>query len=102
MPNGSTLTIATTTAPTTNPTTADAAVLTSQASTPADALDGVMDEILGVVDQSVRRVPAECVGADQQDVAADPEHRDRADGRQRRQQFGHRGDQAAADLLRET
>ena len=82
--------------------TADAAVLTSQASTPPTPCDGVMDELLGVVDQAVRRVPADVVGSDEQNVAADPEHRDRADGRQRRQQFGHRGDQAAADPLRES
>ena len=41
------------------------------------------------------------VGSDEQDVAADPEHRDGADRRQRRQQLGHRGDQAAAELLGE-
>ena len=67
----------------------------------ADALHGVMHELLGVMDEAVRRVPADVVGSDEQDVAADPEHRDRADGRQRRQQLGHRGDQTAADLLRE-
>ncbi len=67
----------------------------------AGGLDRVVDGLLPVVNQTVRRVPAEVVGPDEQDVAADPEHRRGADHRQRREQFGHARDQAAADALRE-
>src|SRR6187402_1816030 len=55
------------------------------------------DGLLGVVHPVVEGVPAELVDPHEQDVAADPEHRDDADRRQCRQQLGHPGDQAPAD-----
>ena len=101
LPKGNTCTIATTMAPTTRPITADAAVLTSQASTPPTPPAACVHSLLGVVHEAVGRVPAERVGAEEQDVAADPQHRDGADDRQRDEQFRHRRDQAAADPLGE-
>ena len=66
------------------------------------AVYGVVDELLGVMDQAVGRMPADVVGAYEQNVTADPEHRDRADGRQRRQYFRHCADEPASHLLRDT
>ena len=63
---------ATTIEPTARPSIADAAVLTSHPATHA------VDGHLHVMDQVVGRVQAEFVGADQQDVPADPQHRHHA------------------------
>ena len=61
----------------------------------------MLDLVLEVVHDVVRRVPAELVEAVEHDVPTDPEHRDDADDRDDREQPRHRGDQAAADLLGE-
>ena len=45
------------------------------------ALDGVVHLLLEVVHQVVRPVPADVVGAHEQDVPADPDHRGDPDGR---------------------
>ncbi len=65
-----------------------------------DDLDGVVGGDLQVVNEVIGRVPAEVVRADEQDVAADPDHRGDADDRDHREQLRHRTDQAHADLLR--
>ena len=54
-----------------------------------------------MVHHTVGRMPAELVRPDEQDVPADPQHRDGADDRQCGKQFGHPRHQAAADALRE-
>src|SRR3546814_2029383 len=57
---------------------------------------GVVDQPLEVVDDVVGSIPAELVGADEEDVPADPEHRGDADLRQRGEQDRHGRDQPAA------
>ena len=92
-------TIATTSAPTARPTTADASVLTSHPRIPpmpGTSWTCSSSECTSVVGT----VPAELVGADQQDVPADPEHRGGADHGQPSQQLRHAGDQPAPDPLR--
>ena len=74
-------------------------VLTSHASTPpmpATSWTGSSRS----VDELVGAVPAELVGAGDQDVTADPHHRCRADGRQHGQQLRHADDQPSPDPLR--
>ena len=93
--------MATTTAPTTKPDHRGCRGVDQPGQQAPDGLH-VVHVLLAVVDQAVGRVPAEGVGPDEQDVAADPQHRDRADGRQRRQQFGHSGDQSMSDPLCES
>ena len=51
------------------------------------------------MDGRVQRVEAEFVGADEKDVATDPEHRDDADGGQERHDLGHEVDEETAELL---
>ena len=65
------------------------------------AQHGVADRLLEVVHETIGRVPTELVGPDEQYVAADPEHRDGTDDRERGKQLGHACHQAAADALRE-
>src|SRR3546814_20260924 len=58
---------------------------------------GVVDQPLEVVDDVVVSIPAELVGADEEAVPADPEHRGDAELRQRGQQARHGRDPPAAD-----
>ena len=53
------------------------------------------------MDQSVGRVPPEIVGPDEEDVAADPEHRHRADDGQGVEDPRHRPDQPRPDRPRQ-
>ena len=62
---------------------------------------GREDGLLRVMDQSVGRVPPEIVGPDEEDVAADPEHRHRADDGQGAEDPRHRPDQPRPDRPRQ-
>jgi len=60
-----------------------------------------VDVVFQVVHPAVEPVPAQVVGADQQDVAADPQHRHDPDRGEGGQDDRHRLDQACADALRQ-
>ena len=65
----------------------------------ACADDRSVDELLEVVDDPVGPVPAELVGADEEDVAADPEHGGGADARQPGEHDRHGSHQEPAGAL---
>jgi hypothetical protein len=78
-------------------------VLVSQPRKPPRGPVACATSLLGVVHEAVRRVPSQLVRADDQDVAAHPQHRGDADGGQRGEHLGHarpgRAERAAPPLV---
>ena len=84
--------------PTTNPISAEIRVLTNQASNPP--IPSTSSTCFSRSwTKSYGACQPELLGADEQDVATDPQHRGRADDRQGRQQLGHAGHHQPTDAL---